>query len=419
MSNSEQSDTVPEFTHVSENEVADGTPPSAGASRKRRAQTTSDSSSAESSSSEDDTNRKVKRKRGKMHNSNFDALMTQMSMISNMMMHNVYYSQWNSNVASQWPIGGQLPASAQIPLNSNVPQTSVSDCFLNRPAAAIANPPRKLELDSVNTSVKDPKVPRADPNRLKQLERLQKFGDPYWKDIRYTEALKVHCATPGFVELDVNDELRQFVKGKDYIASTERSLAAICNALLAQREYFHEHLQQFVDWAASPETVLTASSVFDKITELFNASSKYHKTDEETMQLVCGKRAECIENRRERILAELPNKTLREGLRKIPPSSEAMFDKSQLQEYIKSTGGIDKWVRPWFNLEKDKKKPVPKPTANPGPSHDTTNNTRFFPPKTFEQKVKENRAHNSGSKYRNAQKDKKPFRKEGGANKKR
>ncbi|KAL0832990.1 hypothetical protein ABMA28_001113, partial [Loxostege sticticalis] len=57
------------------------------------------------------------------------------------------------------------------------------------------------------------------------------------------------------------------------------------------------------------------------IIALLTHSSKFHKNNEEIILLVCGKRAEDIENRRERILNELPNKNLREGLRKIPPSS--------------------------------------------------------------------------------------------------
>lgn len=34
--------------------------------------------------------------------------------------------------------------------------------------------------------------------------------------MRYAYALKIHNAAPSFVKLDINDELRQFVKGKGY-----------------------------------------------------------------------------------------------------------------------------------------------------------------------------------------------------------
>lgn len=70
------------------------------------------------------------------------------------------------------------------------------------------------------------------------------------------------------------------------------------------------------------------------------------------MQIVCGKRAECVETRQERILAEIPNKTLREGLRKIPPSTEHLFEKTALNLHVQQTDGIDKWIRPYFLIDK-------------------------------------------------------------------
>lgn len=73
------------------------------------------------------------------------------------------------------------------------------------------------------------------------------------------------------------------------------------------------------------------------------------------MLLVCGKRAKYIENSRKRILREIPNKNLRDGLRKIPPSSNCLFDEIQLRAYIQNTGGMDKWIRPWFGTERKSK----------------------------------------------------------------
>ncbi|KAI5635179.1 hypothetical protein NE865_12137 [Phthorimaea operculella] len=243
------------------------------------------------------------------------------------------------------------------------PTGSALEMSLQRPVPAVtSNPaePRLLNLGLVNTSLKDPKVLAADPGHLKLLESLQKFGEPSWKDVRYTDALKAHNATPGFVDLEVNNELRQFIKHKDMVAGSEKVIAGICNGLITQRELLNQNLQDFVNWTAQPGAVLTSENIFDKISELFQPSSKFHKVSEEIMQMVCGKRAEFIETRRERILSEVPNKNLSEGLRRIPPSSKHLFDDAQLRAYIQSTGGIDKWVRPWYQPSKEPHKSGPK-----------------------------------------------------------
>lgn len=328
--------------HPSQNE-ADNTDQQS--SRKRKA------------SSDTFSEPEVKRnKQGMLDIEHFNCLLNQMNVLTNLLKNN---------------------ANSVPPTNSNEPSKSDSqESFLQRPAAIIENN-LQLNIGKVNTLLKDPKVPSSDPSRVKRLEELQKFNNSNWKEVRYSEVLKTHSAHPGFIELGINDELRQFIKGKDYMAPTERSLAAISNALLSQHEHLKQQLQEFVNWAATPNTELTATSVYEKISELFNVKSKFHKTSEDIMQIVCGKRAECIESRRERILAEIPNKHLRDGLRKIPPSSEFLFDNSALQSYIQSTGGMDKWIRPWFSVDESKRvsqKSFPKA----GPSREIPNNRKPF-----------------------------------------
>lgn len=216
-------------------------------------------------------------------------------------------------------------------------------------------------------------------------------------------------AKPGFVELDINDELRQFAKGKDYAALIERSLAAVTNALLSQQDILRQNLQGFVDWTAAPGTELNPSSIFEKITELFGNKSKIHKVSEDILQITCGKRAECIETRRERILSELPNRNLREGLRKIPPSAEHLFDKASVKSYVQSTGGIDKWVKPWFNT--DPKKSSQKSNPKPGSSKEVSvSNQSFRSDQQFKNSKRESSSNNF--KLSNTSKFKKPFRKE-------
>lgn len=336
------------------------------------------------------SDREVKRRRLGESNSDIQNLMDKMNILTNVLLQNVVLpSQPISNEnnientasptafsASEGTRSTTLPATMG-PAPEPVPGPSgltTSDFQLQRPEMSSGGEPRLLSLGLVNTFLKDPKVPPAHPEHLKRLEFLQKFGDPSWKDVRYTDSLKIHCASPGFTDLEVNDELRQFLKGKDFTANSEKIMAAICNGLITQRELLTETLQQFINWTASSKSLLSVDSIFDKITELFQPTSKFHKTSEEIMQIVCGKRAEYIENRRERILNELSNKNLREGLRKIPPSSRHLFDDGQLRNYIQNTGGMDKWVRPWFYAGKETSKPgVSRKQNQQGSSRESAN----------------------------------------------
>lgn len=74
---------------------------------------------------------------------------------------------------------------------------------------------------------------------------------------------------------------------------------------------------------------------------------------EQILQVLCGKRTECIEIRRERILSELSNRNLQVTLRKIPPSVEHLFDCSSLTLLIQSLGGANMWLNtPGYLKEK-------------------------------------------------------------------
>ncbi|CAH0713757.1 unnamed protein product, partial [Brenthis ino] len=279
--------------------------------------------------------------------------------------------------SSGLPVSEPTPGPSTSYLNFNITRpAAVHECFVN-------NIPR-LNLGVVNTSFKEPKVPKANPEHLHRLEVLQRFGDIAWKDVRYNDVLKIHNAAPGFVEIQINDDLRQFIKGKDYVASSERLRAPLCNALISQREVLNHCLQKVIDWTALPDSTLSPSNIYDEISECFLPSSKFHKISEEIMQLVCGKRVEYFETRRERILSEISNKNLREGLRKIPPSSSFLFDETLLRSYIQNTGGSDKWLQPWFSSEKSQ-----AVNSRKVPSKPVQHNFRDLSNQPFRQKASE------------------------------
>jgi hypothetical protein len=158
------------------------------------------------------------------------------------------------------------------------------------------------------------------------------------------------------VGLKVNDELLHFKATKDYLAKAENMLAVLTNAELEHRERLQEGLQNLVDWAGQNPSELNPGSLFDKVMSFLGPDSPVHKCSEKKMQIICGRRAECIEIRRERILKEINNINLKTTLRDIPPSTEHLFSRDDLQPVIQSLGGLQIWLNnPTYLKEKNNK----------------------------------------------------------------
>lgn len=258
-----------------------------------------------------------------------DTLMTQMSYISNYLAHLPAYLNMSANTQN----------SEVRPSTSSQPEQ-----FLVKPTR-IDQQSLSLALGTLGTSFDEKKIiPPSNVERLAELNKLQQFDSPAWKAIRYKKSLQESLASPGFTGLKVNDELCHFNKRKDYLASTEQLLAGLSNRVLEQRHLLRTGLQSVLDWATTNPKDLDPSSLFDKISETFGPGSLSHKNSETTMQIICGKRSECIETRRDRILKEIKNQNLRSTLQNVPPSSEHLFSRDSLQPVIQSLGGSQVWL---------------------------------------------------------------------------
>lgn len=230
---------------------------------------------------------------------------------------------------------GQLPVLQE---NNPTPSTSI---FLRNPTTSLC----KLSLGELGTEFDEKTItPQADKERLQELAHLQKFETPSWKGIRYKKALQSCIASPGFVGLKVNEELCHFNKTKDYLAPTENLLAGLSNNILEQRQLLRLGLQDLLDWASANPNNLNTDTLFEKISGTFGPGSPSYKNSETAMQIVCGKRAECIEIRRDRILKEIANSNLRATLQNVPPSQEYLFSREALQPIIASLGGSQVWL---------------------------------------------------------------------------
>lgn len=302
--------------------------------RSKRSLSSSASSESSSSSSEDEEgasslppNKRLKCSKSGKFDPRVDSIMQQVNYISG------YLSQ--------------LPHYIDAKLTKNNPSTSQDDHsssqFLVNPCKS--TPTDKFKLGDLIVEYDDKKViPAANSERLKELHKLQHFDSQAWKGIRYKSTLQSYAATPGFVSLKVNEELCHFNKTQDYLASAENMLAGLTNAELEYRDLLKQSMQDLVNWAAANPTELNASSLFDKVSSLFGPSSTIHKCSEKKMQLICGRRSECIEIRRERILKEINNANLIASLRNVPPSAEYLFSREGLTPLIQSLGGSQSWL---------------------------------------------------------------------------
>lgn len=201
-------------------------------------------------------------------------------------------------------------------------------------------------LSDVSTVVKDPIFPPSNDKFLSKLTELQRFKRNDWNAIRFSDTQKKYLTTPGFVELNVNDELKRFESAmlKDDSRSylLERSFAGLTNALLCQKDELHKTLQSLVDWAISSGETLTPNTLFDKVESLFSKDSAYSRVTEDLLQIVCGRRADLINIRREGLLRQISESFHRDILHKIPPSTETLFDEEAVQTYLQKIGGVDK-----------------------------------------------------------------------------
>lgn len=204
-----------------------------------------------------------------------------------------------------------------------------------------------LSVARGRTEVNENKVlESSSAEELAWLMEAQRFGTEAWKEVRYSNALKVFSATPGFVKLKINSKLCHLDKGKDELVSTDRVLAGMSRALYLHRDLMVKSCQGILEWALESTEELNPGSLFEKLNQLLADDFELIKGLDQTLQVSCGKRAEIIESRRERLIAGVTSKNVRSALREIPPSSEYLFEKERLTSLIQALGGSKIWLEP-------------------------------------------------------------------------
>lgn len=198
-------------------------------------------------------------------------------------------------------------------------------------------PLQNFSLD-VNTTLKEPSMPKTDPIRLERLKTIQYFNSNNWSEVRYSEAQKRFCSTPGFTNLECNDEIKPYDK-YNHLALTEKGFAAITQGLLKQQESVESGIRELISWLRSSD-VVELSEVENKIKDIF--SGDFQKISNDLLQMACGHRADLIEQRRDAILRYVKDKFIRTSFRKIPPSCEFLFAPQEFASALDKNGGVNK-----------------------------------------------------------------------------
>lgn len=202
------------------------------------------------------------------------------------------------------------------------------------------NVQHEFAFSSLQTTLKDSGVGKTDQDRLELIKSLQLFDSPEWLSLNFIDIQKSYLSKPGFVELETNEDLKPFDKNK-FLPSCERTLAALSNAFLLQRGILQNNIMELLTWVKNLKEI-QFEEFSGKVKELFCEDKEYNKTSNDIMQIICGKRATIINNRRTELLKSVQNSFTADKFRRIPPSSEHLFEPSQFTTLLDREGGPSK-----------------------------------------------------------------------------
>ncbi|XP_073961744.1 uncharacterized protein isoform X1 [Choristoneura fumiferana] len=207
--------------------------------------------------------------------------------------------------------------------------SDISDCSRNlyvenEPDQA---PPVPLESEpfafGLGTKLKEPAMPSTSEGELKLLCDVQRLNHNEWFNLRYAEIQKVYNHTPGYTDLETNDEVKEYDQNP-HLVQADRAFGALTYCMIKQQEALHAAVQDVLAWAQG-STEIVHESLREKLNSVF-LSGDYYKVSEDFLQVICGHRAEVIQMRRNGITKRVKDKLVKSALRKIPPSGTSLFN---------------------------------------------------------------------------------------------
>lgn len=299
--------------------------------RPRKSESSSSSSSSDSSSSSSDGARKRrrrrrdKRKRGgkreRSSNRKLDELYKEVNLLREQLSAN--NNDYLSDVSRDLYNNNELPS---LPVASEHVSNENSDFNFQ-----------------IQTKLKEPTIPTTSDSDLKLLHDLQLFDNKDWSELRYSDTQKLYQHSPGFIDLEANEEVKIFDTLK-HLTYADKSYAALTLCILKQREALQCTLNDLLNWARESECV-NYESLKEKISILFS-DGDFPKRSSDLLQLACGHRAEVIQSRRDGIINQVKDPLMKTTLKKIPPSCKNLFNAEAFTSAVEKAGGVRKCFWP-------------------------------------------------------------------------
>lgn len=196
---------------------------------------------------------------------------------------------------------------------------------------------------SLETKLKEPSMPKTPDNYLKLLCDLQHLDKSDWNEIRYSDTQKLYNHSPGYTDIEMNEEVKAFESPR-HLVYADKTFGALTMCVLKQRECLQGTLQELLQWARNSDS-LNYDTLFQKVNELFS-SGDFIRCSSDLLQIICGHRAEIIQMRRDCVTKQAKDPLTKASLKKIPPTCTNLFNAERFTAAVEKSGGVRKCFWP-------------------------------------------------------------------------
>lgn len=192
---------------------------------------------------------------------------------------------------------------------------------------------------ALETKLKEPSTPKTSEHHLKLLCEIQHLNKSDWNEVRFAETQKLYNQTPGFTDIEMNEEVKAYDSPR-HLVNADKAFAALTMCVLKQNEYLQKTLRDLLTWARDCDS-LNYESLHQKLNDLFSTGD-FHKTSSDLLQMICGHRSDIIQMRRDYVTKQTKDPLVKTCLRKIPPTATNLFDAEKFTAAIEKAGGVRK-----------------------------------------------------------------------------
>ncbi|KAH9640360.1 hypothetical protein HF086_001712 [Spodoptera exigua] len=229
-----------------------------------------------------------------------------------------------------------------ISLMSNINENSYEQMLDVEPSSFSASGDQEFTL-SLETKLKEPSMPKAPENYIQLLCDYQHLGKSDWNEIRYSETQKLYNYSPGYTDIEMNEEVKAFESPR-HLVHADKAFAALTMCVLKQRDALQGTLQELLQWARNSVS-LSYDTLLQKVSDLFSTGD-YSRCSSDLLQIICGHRAEILQMRRDCVTKQAKDPLMKARLKKIPPTCTNLFNAEKFTAAIEKSGGVRKCFWP-------------------------------------------------------------------------